>query len=318
MKKFFTITLLTIGILGILAFAMDRFHIVCWSSLTLSTGSISCGTTPPPLRGTDPKNATYSIEGTLVTLVNGVSIVSAAPGSASKVTTRYFGNEVVHDLNGDGRPDTAFIITQDTGGSGTFYYAVAALNTPSGYIGSEGVLLGDRIAPQATSMGTGTIIIFNYADRKSGESFATPPSVGKSIWLKLDPATMQFGVVAPNFEGEANPSTMTLTMKPWSWVHTLYSNGSTTIPHRENTFTLTFKDAHTFSATTDCNGVGGEYTATGSSITFTRMMSTLMYCENSQESDFSKMLSAVQKYHFTSRGELVFDLKYDSGSFVFK
>ena len=106
MKNFFTLTLLTIVILGILAFAMDRFHIVCWSSLTLSTGSISCGTTPSPLRGTDPKNATYNIEGTPVTLVNGVSIVSAAPGSASKVTTRYFGNEVVHDLNGDGRPDT--------------------------------------------------------------------------------------------------------------------------------------------------------------------------------------------------------------------
>ncbi len=268
--------------------------------------------------GTDPKNATYTIDGSRVTLVNGVSIVAAAPGSASKVTTRYFGNEVMHDLNGDGRVDTAFILTQDTGGSGTYYYAVAALNTPSGYVGSQGVLLGDRIAPQATTMGTGTIVIFNYADRKPGESFATAPSVGKSIWLKLDPNTMQYGEVAQNFEGEADPSKMTLGMKSWNWVDTVYNNDTTITPHTTNKFTLTLKTGGVFSATTDCNGVGGNYTVNGTSITFSKMVSTLMYCDGSQEGDFTKMLGEVQSYHFTSKGELVFDLKFDSGSSVFK
>ncbi len=162
-------------------------------------------TTPPSTHlGTDAKNTTYTIDGSPVTLVDGVSVVAAAPGSAATITTRYFGNEVVHDLNGDGRPDTAGILTQSTGGSGTFYYAVAALNTPSGYVGSQGVLLGDRIAPQATTIDEGTttmgtnrqnVVVFNYAERKPGESFATPPSIGKSLWLKLDPATMQFGEV---------------------------------------------------------------------------------------------------------------------------
>ena len=141
------------------------------------------------------KNATYLIEGRKITLINGISEVPAAPGSASKIITRYFGNEVRHDFNGDGREDVAFLLTQTMGGSGTFYYVVAALNTSSGYVGSEAVLLGDRIAPQSTEMGNGNTVIVNYVDRKSGESFIVAPSVGKSIWLVLDPNTMKLNEV---------------------------------------------------------------------------------------------------------------------------
>ena len=59
----------------------------------------------------------------------------AAPGSASRIVTRYFGSEVRGDLNGDGREDVAFLLTQQSGGSGTFFYAVAALDLPSGRVG---------------------------------------------------------------------------------------------------------------------------------------------------------------------------------------
>lgn len=122
-------------------------------------------------------------------------------------TVGYFGNEVRHDLDGDGREDVAFIATVSPGGGSIFYYVVAALNKPEGYIGSDDVLLGDRIAPQTTTMderaGRVNVIVVNYADRKPGDSMTTPPSVGKSIWLKLDPKTMRFGEVAQNFEGES-------------------------------------------------------------------------------------------------------------------
>lgn len=161
----------------------------------------------PEASAADPKDATYLIDGTPVALVHGVAEVPAAPGSASKVTTRYFGNDIAADLDGDGRMDTAFILTQDGGGSGVFYYAVAALNTAHGYVGSDGYLLGDRIAPQATSMSQNPkqkqVVVFNYADRAAGEPMSARPSVGKSVYLKLDPATMQWGIVMPNFEGES-------------------------------------------------------------------------------------------------------------------
>jgi len=271
---------------------------------------------------TSPKNATYIIEGQPVTLVNGFSSTPAAPGSASKITTQYFGNEITHDFDGDGRADIAFILTQNTGGSGTFYYVVAALNKVNGYVGSQAVLLGDRIAPQTTEMSqdksTPDVIVVNYADRKISDSFTTPPSVAKSIWLKLDPKTMQFGEVAQSFEGETDPLRMTLGMKTWNWVKTIYSDDTTITPKTINKFTLTIKNDKTFSASTDCNGVGGEYILKGNKITFTRMMSTLMYCEGSQEADFAKMMEAVQSYMFTSKGELVLIMKLDTGSMIFK
>jgi hypothetical protein len=155
----------------------------------------------------DPKNATYVIEGKAVTLKDGYAQEEAAPGSASKVVTKYFGNDLQIDLNGDGRMDTAFILTQDGGGSGLFYYAVAALNTDKGYVGSDGYLLGDRVAPQSTNQSSNQnqkqVVVFNYAERTPGQPMSTAPSVGKSVYLKLDTATMKWGIVEPNFEGES-------------------------------------------------------------------------------------------------------------------
>ncbi len=114
---------------------------------------------------------------------------------------------------------------------------------------------------------------------------------------------------------------MDLDTKTWTWISTTYSDGKIIKSKNLDKFKLTFKNnegGKTFSATTDCNGVGGEYIANGKSITFEKMISTLMYCEGSQEAEFSKALSQVSSYHFTDKGELVFDLKYDSGSMVFK
>ncbi|HLE57842.1 MAG TPA: hypothetical protein VJB15_12220 [Rhodothermia bacterium] len=139
---------------------------------------------------TDHKNATYGIDGESVTLTDGSS-ETAIPGSTATVVTRYFGNEVRTDLNDDGRVDVVFLLTQQTGGTGTFYYVVAALDTAEGVVGSEGFLLGDRIAPQTTEAGEGGIIIVNYADRNPGESFAVQPTRGKSAYLRLDPETLR-------------------------------------------------------------------------------------------------------------------------------
>jgi len=145
------------------------------------------------------KDATYTIEGKEVKLINGVAQTPTTPESASVTTTRYFGNEIMTDLNGDGREDVAFILTQNMGESGTFYYAVAALNTPDGYIGSDGYLLGDRIAPQATIISPDAsqkyVVVFNYANRALGEPMTAQPSIGKSAYLKLNPEDIQWAIV---------------------------------------------------------------------------------------------------------------------------
>jgi hypothetical protein len=155
----------------------------------------------------DYKNAEYIIEGQQIKLENGLAETEVAPSSASKIITRYFGNELKTDLNGDGREDVAFLITQETGGSGTFFYVVGALNTENGYIGSDGYLLGDRIAPQNINVSQNPnhkyVIVANYADRALGEPMTTQPSMGKSAYLKLDVERMQWGIVIPDFEGES-------------------------------------------------------------------------------------------------------------------
>lgn len=132
----------------------------------------------------DPKNATYLIGTDSFTLVNGKSEKVIVPGSAAKTITQYFGNEIKADFNSDGLIDTAFLLTQSSGGSGTFYYLAVVLGTNTGYKGTNAVLLGDRIAPQATGFQNGEIIA-NYADRKPGEPMTATPSIGISRYFKI-------------------------------------------------------------------------------------------------------------------------------------
>lgn len=284
-------------------------------------GLAACGGEAPP-SNTSPsaspagtartahKNADYSIAGRTVRLLDGVADEPVAPGSAARAVTRYFGNEAWGDINGDGRDDVAFVLTQETGGSGTFFYAVVALASERGFVGSQAALLGDRIAPQSTDVRPDGTIDVAFAHRAPGESFSTPPSIAKSIRLKLNAATLQLGELVQNFEGEANPNAMTLDMKTWTWVRAM-DGGNEIVPRRADAFTLTFRADGTFSATTDCNRVMGGYEVEGANLAFGAMAATKMFCADAQESVFSELLGRVRSYAFTARGELLLRLEGD-------
>ncbi len=107
------------------------------------------------------------------------TLVVKPPQVVDKTVLHYFGNEAEGDLNGDGVPDAAFLVTEDGGGSGTFFYVAAALKTSGGYQVTNSVFLGDRIAPQTTAI-SGGVITVNYADRRAAEPMTTSPSVGVS------------------------------------------------------------------------------------------------------------------------------------------
>ena len=130
------------------------------------------------------KNATYILEGTEVTLKEGLAESAISTDSSSKVITRYFGNEAFGDLNADGKNDIAFLMTQENGGSGTFYYVAVGLMFDNGYRGLNAILLGDRISPQTTEIRDGEIVV-NYADRNVGEPFSVKPSLGVSKYFKV-------------------------------------------------------------------------------------------------------------------------------------
>ena len=144
----------------------------------------------------DPTNATYIIDGQSVALIDGVSEVSSAPGSATKTTTRYFGNEAYGDVDGDDDNDAAFLITQDSGGTGLFYYVVVALRTPTGYKLTNTFLVGDRISPQSTEIKEDSKELHvNFAERKKGEPMTAEPSVGATLLLKVTPEGVLEGLM---------------------------------------------------------------------------------------------------------------------------
>jgi hypothetical protein len=143
----------------------------------------------------DYKNIAYMIEGQSVLLKDN-------PDS-NMSTVQYFGNDLVADIDGNGHNDVVFLVTNEAGGSGTFYYVVSALGTEDGYVGSDGYYLGDRIAPQNIEMSKDPrhkdVVVVNYAERAPGEPMTSQPSVGKSVYLKIDNKTNQWGIVANNF-----------------------------------------------------------------------------------------------------------------------
>ncbi len=249
-----------------------------------------------------PLDGTYLFDGEEIALLGGTFEREAAPGSVTKETFRVFGVPKIGDLDGDGDADAALYLVRDGGGSGSFYYVAFAMNDDGSYRGTNAMFLGDRIAPQTLEIRDANAIA-NFAERKDGESFATPPSVGKSVIVHYDRHSRSIGELAKDFEGEADPSRMTLGMKTWSWRSTT-EGGSATLPKRQDVFTLAFGADSRLSVGTDCNSMGGAYVAKGSSLALKDMVSTLMFCEGSQETEFAAMLARVARYEFDRKGEL--------------
>ena len=159
---------------------MKKFIVFVIGLIIITTIFIICMNSHSPtvvIKLPGYENTTYIINGEPITLVNGYQEELIGPGSDAKRVTKYFGNEAEGDLNGDDQKDVAFYLTQDGGGSGTFYYLVASLKVGDGYKGTDAILIGDRIAPDTTQIKNGEIIA-NYVDRKPGEPMSTQPSVG--------------------------------------------------------------------------------------------------------------------------------------------
>lgn len=132
----------------------------------------------------DPLNATYDVDGTRVAFVNGAASQEMAPDAASRLEAQVFGEPTMEDLDFDGDKDAALTLVVNFGGTGTFYYAAVARDDGVGAVGTNAILLGDRIAPQTMEIRNG-VVIANYADRAPDEPFTASPSVGASKYLML-------------------------------------------------------------------------------------------------------------------------------------
>ena len=83
-------------------------------------------------------------------------------------------------------------------------------------------------------------------------------------------------------------------------------------------FTVTFNPDGIVSGKTDCNGFGGIYgTENDGIIHMGPLMSTLMYCENSQEHVFLGAFGIADHYTFDATGNLTITFGDGMGSMVF-
>lgn len=96
-----------------------------------------------------------------------------------------------------------------------------------------------------------------------------------------------------------------LTSFVWKWKET--TQGVKTItPKNPSNFTLTFTDDGNVNGTTDCNNFSGTYFVDTNNLKFGSFMSTLMFCEGSQEQDF---ITSIKDGEFFIQDDIL-SLKY--------
>ena len=153
---------------------------------------------------------------------------------------------------------------------------------------------------------------------------------GILVTKKLEPTTA-ISPAQPNVTTPVvtNPIIVTPTKTPpaqsgkitgitWMWKKTIMNDGTVRTPNKQGLFSIRFETNGHLSGTTDCNGFGGDYTfGPDGAVTFGPYMSTLMYCEGSQEAVFTKDMANVSRTMIDSSGNLVLLMKYDSGSIMF-
>lgn len=125
-------------------------------------------------------------------------------------------------------------------------------------------------------------------------------------------------VVEENAVGEVAPENMYLGMKTWTWVSAKDKSGSMIALTGEKPFTLSFDfNSGKYTVSTDCNSGGGLFAAKSGVVQFGDLAMTEKACEGSQEAVFTGLLSKAEQFYFTSKGEMVLDLK-GGGTLTFK
>jgi uncharacterized protein len=120
----------------------------------------------------DYKDATYRIGDKDVTLLEGQHSQPVTPDSAAQDVTRVI--EPPEHASGvlGGRPAVALFLSEEGGGSGTFYYAAVAFADGRGTT----FQIGDRIQPVSIAI-HGDDVVVSYLDRQSDEPMVVAPTV---------------------------------------------------------------------------------------------------------------------------------------------
>lgn len=110
-----------------------------------------------------------------------------------------------------------------------------------------------------------------------------------------------------------------ITSATWKWVSTIDKNSGTEItPKNKDAFKVTFTKDGNVGGSTDCNGFGGTFEQSDWKIKIGPLMSTMMYCEGSQESEFTNDFSNSDRFSVERDGSLAITTKDGAKTMVFK
>jgi hypothetical protein len=144
-------------------------------ALVLFLALSSCGGAPAVVGGPfpgDPANATYDLEGTPVTLKNGMHEVKTGSGVDDVVATDLTQVRSDADFDGDGSTDCAVVVTKDDGPLKVHYLAVItnAGKVTTARLGKN--VLVDRLSPHPKGG-----VLVKMLGRDDGVPEDTPPTV---------------------------------------------------------------------------------------------------------------------------------------------
>ena len=87
-----------------------------------------------------------------------------------------------------------------------------------------------------------------------------------------------------------------LENKRFSWIRTELTGLTNLVSKSPASFIISFTEDLKFDTTTDCNTNSGIYQITANSVSFSDIVATRMFCENSQENIYVEQLSNVENY----------------------
>lgn len=115
----------------------------------------------------DYKNTRYTLEGKIVSLLNGTGTVVLIEGSNNPALVSYFGDDVHFDANSDNIDDVAFLLKVDSEvGIPLYYLALAITGNNATQQGANAVFVGENISPQ-TVFYKNTTITVSYGEKKT-------------------------------------------------------------------------------------------------------------------------------------------------------
>lgn len=184
------------------------------------------------------------------------------------------------------------------------------------------VMYGGTLA-RVSGLGLDTVVL-SQAEAASGSRYQNEAGTtvlwnqGTAVTLyQNDVVTFSGMEVDLEKELATTQSIAGVTGNTWTWSQTMMSTGSTTIPTDQAAFTLTFTAAGQLTGTTDCNNFSGVYMLDGPIITIGSLTSTKKACADSQELDFTSIITGTTAIVFTETGDMTLLLPADAGAVIF-